>query len=386
MLLDDLNDAVLFDRRESLVRQPVESEVAVLFMRTASVARINQGVMDHARQAGGKRQIGGCLLSDKAFPESFPSTLKIRLRVKKRVDIYMEDRTACRSTTLFHSLASYLCLDSDTVWGERYLLDGEIVRNYGYSSNPRKQALFVMPRFTDEAFTLAVSYKDMSSEPVWLSVYDKQQGYIPLGQLEDKKDGRWKETTFVVPAAIHPAREGFFFNFHGALTREDNFYAIARICVSGGRAHCLEGTVGAVGTEEQGHYLLFSFPIESPIGSDCEWLLEFSSQEAIDQRVHVHLWDGDSFFFVDRLPVQEPHDLCVKIPAWWIDQYLRKLGMDQAAMMAIDDRNRELGLLKQELLRKQSELAKAQRLLSSRLIRQAVWIKQWLKRILRRTP
>src|SRR3989475_12806394 len=117
-------------------------------------------------------------------------------------------------------------------------------------------------------------------------------------------DGRWKETTFVVPAAIHPAREGFFFNLHGDLTRQDNFYAIARICVSGGRDRCLEGTVGAVGTEEQGHYLLFSFPIESPIGSDCEWLLEMSGQDALDQRVQVHLWDGDSFFFVDRLPVR----------------------------------------------------------------------------------
>ena len=386
MLLDDLNDAVLFDRRESLVKQPVESEVAVLFMRTASVSRINQGVMDHARQAGGKRHISGCLLSDKAFPESFPSTLRIRLRVKKRVDIYMEDRTACRSTTLFHSLASYLCLGSDSVWGERYLLDGKIVRNYGYSSNPRKQALFVMPRFTEEAFTLTVSYKDMSSEPAWLSVYDKQQGYIPLGQLEDKKDGRWKETTFVVPAAIHPAREGFFFNFHGALTRRDNFYAIARICVSGGRDRCLEGTVGAVGTEEQGHYLLFSCPIESPIGSDCEWLLEMSGQDPVDQRVQVHLWDGDSFFFVDRLPVQEPHDVCVKVPTWWINQYLGKLGMDQAAMMTMGDQTHELDLLRQELLRKQSGLAQAQKLLNSRLIRQAVWIKQLLKRVLRRMP
>src|SRR5207249_4201495 len=169
----------------------------------------------------------------------------------------------------------------------------------GYSSNPRKQALFVMPRFTEEAFTLTVSYKDMSSEPVWLSVYDKQQGYIPLGQLEDKMDGRWKETTFVVPAAIHPAREGFFFNL---------------------------------------------------------------------------------------LPVQEPHDVCVKVPTWWINQYLGKLGMDQAAMMTMGDQTHELELLRQELLRKQSGLAQAQRLLNSRLIRQAVWIKQLLKRVLRRTP
>jgi len=334
----------------------------------------------------GKRHISGCLLSDKAFPESFPATLKIRLRMKKRVDIHMEDRTACRSTTLFHSSTSYLYLDSDTVWGERYLLDGKSVRNYGYSSNPRKQALFVIPRFTDEAFALTVSYKDMSSEPVWLSVYDKQQGYIPLGQLEGKKDGRWKETTFVVPAGIRPTREGFFFNLHGELTSQDNLYAIARIYVSGGRAHCLEGTVGAARAEEQEHCLFFSFPIETPVGSDCEWLLEFSSQEAIDHRVHVHLWDGESFFFVDLLPALEPYDLCVKIPAWWISQYLGKLGTDQAAMMAIDDRNHELDLLKQELLRKQSELAQAQKLLNSRLIRQAVRIKQWLKRVLRRTP
>src|SRR2546427_9871828 len=102
MLLDDLNDAVLFNRRESLVRQPVESEVAVLFMRTASVPRINQAVMDHARQAGGERQISGGLLSGKVFPESFPSTLKMRLRGKKRVDIYMEDRTAGRPPPLVH--------------------------------------------------------------------------------------------------------------------------------------------------------------------------------------------------------------------------------------------------------------------------------------------
>jgi hypothetical protein len=60
--------------------------------------------------------------------------------------------------------------------------------------------------------------------------------------------------------------------------------------------------------------------------------------------------------------------------------------MDQAAMMTIDDRNHELGLLKQELLRKQSELAQARRLLNSRLIRQAVWIKQLLKRVLGRMP
>jgi hypothetical protein len=386
MLLDDLNDVVLFDRRESLVQQPVESEVAVLFVRTASVPKMKQLVRDHSRQAVWKRQISGCLLSDKVLPESFPSTLKIRLRVKKRVDIHMEDRTACRSTTLFHSLTSYLYLDSDTVWGERYLLDGKSVRNYGYSSNPRKQALFVIPRFTDESFSLTVFYKDMSSEPVWLSVYDKQQGYIPLGRLEDKKDGQWKETTFVVPAGIRPTREGFFFNLHGDLIRQDNLYAIACISVSGGRDHFLEGTVGAVGAEELGHYLLFSFPIETPIGSDCEWLLEFSCQEPIDQRVQVHLWDGDSFFFVDLLPVLEPHDLCIKVPTWWINQYLGRLGMDQAGMMAMGDRNHELDLIRQELLRKQSELVQAQKLLNSRLIRQAVWLKQLLKRVLGRTP
>src|SRR5207244_10928347 len=100
----------------------------------------------------------------------------------------------------------------------------------------------------------------------WASRYENKQTYIPLEQLEDTNDELWKETTCVVPAAIHPAREGFFFTLHGDLTRQDNFYAIARICVSGGRDRCLEGTVGAVGTEEQGHYLLFSFPIESPIG------------------------------------------------------------------------------------------------------------------------
>src|SRR2546428_4000973 len=111
-----------------------------------------------------------------------------------------------------------------------------------------------------------------------------------------------------------------------------------------------------------------------------------SSQVPLGQRFKVLLWDCDSFCFVDRLPVQEPHDLCVKVPTWWINQYLGKLGMDQAAMMAMGDQSHELDLLKQELLRKQSELAQAQKLLNSRLIRQAVWIKQWLKRVLRRTP
>ena len=60
--------------------------------------------------------------------------------------------------------------------------------------------------------------------------------------------------------------------------------------------------------------------------------------------------------------------------------------MDQAAMMTMGDQTHELELLRQELLRKQSGLAQAQRLLNSRLIRQAVWIKQLLKRVLRRTP
>jgi len=386
MLLDDLNDEVLFDRRESLVRQPVESEVAVLFVRSAAVPKINQRVRDHACQAVGKGHVIGGLLSDKDFPESFPATLKVRLRVKKRVDIHMEDRTACRSTTLFHSSTSYLYLDSDTAWGERYLLDGKIVRNYGWSSNPRKQARFVIPRFMDEPFALTVFYKDMSAEPVWLSVYDKQQGYIPLGQLEGKKDVRWKETTFVVPADIRPTREGFFFALHGDLARKDNLYAIACISVSGSKDHLLEGTVGVLGVGEQDHYLLFSFPVETPIGSDCEWLLEFGSQEPIDQRIQVHLWDGDSFFFVDLLPVMETHDLCVKVPTWWINQYLGKLGMERAATRAMGDWDNERDLIRQELLRKHLDLAQARTLLNSKLIRQAVWIKQALKRVLRRTP
>lgn len=385
MLLDDLNDAVLFDCRESLVKQPVESEVAVLFVRTASVSKMKQRVRDYSRQAVGKRQISGCLLSDKAFPESFPFTLKIRLRVKKRIDIHMEDKTACRSTTLFHALTSYLYLGSDTVWGERYLLDGKIVRNYGYSANPRKQALFVIPRFTEEAFTVTVSYKDLSSEPVWLSVYDKQEGYAPLGQLGNKKDGRWKETIFVVPSGIRPTREGFFFNLHGDLS-QDSSYAVSRICVSGGKDHFLEGAVGTVGAEEQGHYLFFSFPIDISIGSDGEWLLEFLSVESINQRVPVHLWDGDSFYFVDLLSVLEPHNLCVKVPAWWINRYVGKHGVDRAATRAMDDRDHEFDLIRQELLRKQSELSQAQTLLNSRLIRQAVRIKQLLKRVLRRIP
>src|SRR5207249_3312976 len=74
-------------------------------------------------------------------------------------------------------------------------------------------AALVLPWDSGAPKTLVVSYKDTTTEPIHLQVYNPKQGYGPVGTLSGVGTGKWREAVFSLPAAMEPGREGLIAHF-----------------------------------------------------------------------------------------------------------------------------------------------------------------------------
>jgi len=108
---------------------------------------------------------------------------------------------------------AYLLVNDLMDWGEPHLLDGRWVRNYEDRGGKDAHAAFVLPWDARAPKTLVVSYKDTTTEPAHLQVYDPKQGYVLAGTLSGEGTGRWREAVFPLPAHVRPGREGLIGHF-----------------------------------------------------------------------------------------------------------------------------------------------------------------------------
>lgn len=110
---------------------------------------------------------------------------------------------------------SQLCYSSEYQdWGESYVLDGRMTRNYENIGGKWCHAPFYL-RFTAESnlrYYLKVVYKDVSTEPVYVEIFRGR--YFRIGQLEKNDDGTWKIAKIEIPNHLLTARCGTSKNYH----------------------------------------------------------------------------------------------------------------------------------------------------------------------------
>jgi SAM-dependent methyltransferase len=379
-LLDDLNLTVMGQQSVAWEQSPPESEVAALFARRdVESARASFLTTAMTAQASGIDALPACLLSPVTIPRDLLCATKIRLRFKKRVNIDVGSPDAVRASTGSPTRRSYLCRNAKSVWGKSYVLDGRMVRNYLYSSDPERHAIFVIPKFTQDPFTVTLSYKDMASDPVGLFAYDHNQGYLRLGQLENKKDGQWKETTFIVPSSIAPPTEGFLFNLEGQFSAQDQYYAIARIVVSGAADEYRDVSITQLVSEPEAQYLFLALPWEARFASGFDWIVESPWPAEENSPLALFLSDGTAMYCLHPFFNHEAHQVQATIPPWWIHKAGQRK-CDSAASLKNEGRNHDLEFLRHEFEKKQAELEQAHRLLNSKLVRTALGLRGIWKR------
>jgi SAM-dependent methyltransferase/predicted nucleic acid-binding Zn-ribbon protein len=139
--------------------------------------------------------------------------VRAQLILRHRGTIDMASPLCASPMIHFHPERAYLLVNDLMDWGEPHLLDGRWVRNYEDRGGKDAHAAFVLPWDARAPKTLVVSYKDTTTEPAHLQVYDPKQGYVLAGTLSGEGTGRWREAVFPLPAHVRPGREGLIVHF-----------------------------------------------------------------------------------------------------------------------------------------------------------------------------
>jgi len=91
-------------------------------------------------------------------------------------------------------------------WGKSYILDGRTVRNYGDYDGIWHQAPFDFKVTLKDSpkYYIAITYKDISIEPIYLKVLQKKENYFigkyfRIGRLKGGNTGVWKIDKIEIP-------------------------------------------------------------------------------------------------------------------------------------------------------------------------------------------
>ncbi|NRR19242.1 bifunctional 2-polyprenyl-6-hydroxyphenol methylase/3-demethylubiquinol 3-O-methyltransferase UbiG [Brevibacillus sp. MS2.2] len=116
-----------------------------------------------------------------------------------------------RSHTVYFGYKPYIVVGDSLNISNIITEDSHSYRLVGPKENGSNHAIFIIPKFTDEEFCLFIEYQDITNEPLFVNVFDRERSYIPIGQLENKADGEWKKQRIIVPSGINCPAEGFIF-------------------------------------------------------------------------------------------------------------------------------------------------------------------------------
>lgn len=117
-----------------------------------------------------------------------------------------------RNHTIYFGYKPYMVNNPNMNFSNISFNNESTYRFVGPKQDANNQALFVIPKFTNDDFELTVEYVDNNEGKLLLNVYDRNKSYLPVGELLYTGDGNIKTTTFKVPASkIKCPPEGFLF-------------------------------------------------------------------------------------------------------------------------------------------------------------------------------
>lgn len=180
--------------------------------------------------------------------ESEKIDIKARLMHKGCYDIAIGSNYNSRLDTKKFSIHPYIIDNENINWGNIQRIDDKLARCYIKKSELPNHAVFIIPEFTKEGFNIIISYKDCSEVPLTLQVYDKNDSYIRLGDLECKNDSMWKTSVFSVPPNIDCLDEGYIFDLVCYNEEIEPTYYIDKILIDG--SYILENTLNELCDKE----------------------------------------------------------------------------------------------------------------------------------------
>ena len=369
--LDDVNAELVSFRDAEHAHTPLESEVAVLFSRITEAAVAHPLIPERAVTLS--REDTEPLLCI-PLPQGSHSYLQtVRLVAKHRWSLDLSDVRRCHGATGSQDPASYICANKHAGWGERTVTDGRTVRFLKFSANPLQHGVFVVPRAAGRGCGVTIVYKDLTSGPVHLKVYDRDCGYRYLGRFETLGDGQWKHATFVVPTSLAPTGHGFQFNVIGDNRAVGAAIAIERIIVNGQDDRVYDPPSFEIIREGRHDFLVGRIPPEFQRPNGYEWCLELelSDDEPFAEVCYGVAGKSVVAFMVDWNQLLTCSE--VRIPEWW------PWGCESERVVAIsetlsDSFNQDNRLLRKAVGELQSALEEQNQLLRSRFVRWALAI------------
>lgn len=129
-----------------------------------------------------------------------------------KLDVGAEDDTADVATNSSRLYYSPEYQD----WGERYYLDGRTVRNYEnlagkWAHAPFEFIINLQPSYK---YSLEITYKDITNEPVYVELYADGVKYVRFADLQSIGDGAWKTVTVKLPFDLLLLKKGASTKYH----------------------------------------------------------------------------------------------------------------------------------------------------------------------------
>lgn len=101
-------------------------------------------------------------------------------------------------------------------WGERYYLDGRTVRNYQNMAGKWAHAPFefIIDFQPSYRYSLQITYKDMTKEPVYVELYANGIKYVRFAELRGISDEAWKTISVELPFELLLLTKGAPTQYH----------------------------------------------------------------------------------------------------------------------------------------------------------------------------
>jgi len=138
--------------------------------------------------------------------------VRAALSVRHRYELELGDPSTTSQTTLTLPETAYTIVNRNTDWGEPVVFEGKLSRCYEDRGGLDGHALFVLPDIADER-EFGVEYYDRAEEAIYVQVYDIDNGYQTLGQLDLRGSMEWKVGKFVIPEGLKHGYEGWILRF-----------------------------------------------------------------------------------------------------------------------------------------------------------------------------
>lgn len=184
------------DERINNYLSPTESQVAILF---------SKGEKTQSDQIKQLNNIEQMILEVNLHNADIVQT---KLEVKHRYKLDFCDVEATSENSLIMPENAYVIVNSNTDWGESIEIEGKSARCYENCGGLDGHALFVLPDLPGET-EFTIEYYDRAEEPIYVQVYDIDNGYQTIGQLELTQANQWKVSHYSIPAELKHGNAGW---------------------------------------------------------------------------------------------------------------------------------------------------------------------------------